>query len=182
VSGSNLLSPEGTALVVIDVQERLQPHIHEGEAVLSNCLRLVEGMKLLGVPALLTEQYPRGLGPTVPALRQALGGSQVIEKREFSACGCQEFLKAAKVFRRLLLCGVETHVCVNQTAQDALDAGLEVHVATDAVSSRAPLSHQVGIAKMERAGAVITTVETALFELLRTSTHPQFKAVSALIR
>ncbi|MBN1475652.1 hydrolase [Candidatus Sumerlaeota bacterium] len=178
----HMLDPARTALVVIDVQERLMPVIEGGERVIERCRRLIEGFQILGLPILVTEQYPRGLGPTVPALREALGEAQIIEKREFSACGCEEFLRASEGHGQLLLCGVETHVCVGQTAHEALEAGHQVHIAADAVGSRHLENRQIGLEKMRASGAVISTTEIALFELLRTSAHPQFKAISRLIQ
>jgi nicotinamidase-related amidase len=177
-----MLDPSKTALVVIDVQEKLMPVIEESERVLERCRRLVEGFQILGLPIFVTEQYPRGLGPTVAALREAVGDSQIIEKREFSACACEGFLRAIENRAQLLLCGVETHVCVCQTAHEALGAGHRVHVAADAVGSRHPENRQIGLEKMRASGVVITTTEIALFELLRTSAHPQFKAISRLIQ
>jgi nicotinamidase-related amidase len=182
VSHPSLLDLGRAALVVVDVQERLIPHIRQGDEVVSRCRRLVEGAKILAMPILVTEQYRKGLGPTVPAVAQALGDVQIIEKRTFSACGCEEFLRAAEGHDQLLLCGIEAHVCLNQTALDALAAGIQVHVARDAIGSRSEADLEIGLAKMRAAGAVITSTETALFELLRTSTHPRFKEVSALVK
>jgi nicotinamidase-related amidase len=178
----HLLDPTRTALVVIDVQERLMPVIEGGVRVIDHCRRLIDGFQILGLPILVTEQYPRGLGSTLPALREALGETQIIEKREFSACGCEQFLRASAGHEQLLLCGVETHICVSQTAHEALEAGHQVHIAADAVGSRHPENREIGLKKMRASGAVISTTEIALFELLRTSAHPQFKAISCLIR
>jgi nicotinamidase-related amidase len=182
MAGPNLLDPRQAALVVIDVQERLMPHIDRGEEIIEQCRRLVVGAKLLGVPVIATAQYVKGLGPIVPELQAVLEGAPIIEKREFSAFGRQEFLNAVAGHSQLLLCGVETHVCVNQTANDALAAGHAVHVAADAVGSRTEENRRIGLEKMRTAGAVLTSTEAALFELLRTSEHPQFKAISALVK
>ena len=178
----NLLDPTRAALVVIDVQERLMPVIEDAARVTERCRRLIEGFKILGLPILVTEQYPQGLGSTVAALGDLLGETQIIEKREFSACGCRQFLNAASGHEQLLLCGVETHVCVSQTAHEALAAGHRVHVASDAVGSRHADNRRVGLERMRDAGALITSTEMALFELLRTSEHPRFKEISGLIR
>jgi nicotinamidase-related amidase len=163
VSHPSLLDLGRAALVVVDVQERLIPHIRQGDEVVSRCRRLVEGAKILAMPILVTEQYRKGLGPTVPAV-------------------AEEFLRAAEGHDQLLLCGIEAHVCLNQTALDALASGHQVHVARDAIGSRSEADLEIGLAKMRAAGAVITSTETALFELLRTSTHPRFKEVSALVK
>lgn len=177
-----ILDPERTSLLVVDVQEKLMPHMHEGDEVIRACRRLIEGFKLLGLPVFVTEQYPRGLGPTVAELRKTIADSPVYEKRTFSAFGDHEFHEAGGELDQLVVCGVETHVCVNQTVHDALEAGHQVHVAADAVGSRTPLNRQVGLDRMRAEGAVITSVEMALFELMHTSEHPQFRAISKLIK
>lgn len=177
-----ILNPERTALLVVDVQEKLMPHIEGGGDVIRACRRLVEGFKLLGLPVFVTEQYPKGLGPSVPELREVIGDSPVYEKRFFSAFGNHEFQEASVEMNQLLVCGVETHVCVNQTVHDALVEGHQVHVAADAVGSRSALNRQVGLDRMRAEGGIITSVEMALFELMHTSEHPQFRAISKLIK
>lgn len=182
MSHPHLLDPARTALAVIDVQERLMPAILGGERVVERCVRLIQGFRLLGLPIYLTEQYPKGLGPTVGAILEAAGGAPMLEKREFSACAREGFLRAVAGHGQLLLCGVETHVCVSQTAHEALSAGHQVHLAADALGSRHEENHRVGLRRMRLAGALPSSSEMALFELLRTSEHPQFKAISKLIR
>lgn len=177
-----ILRPESAILVVIDLQERLAPHIRGIARVIERAARLIQGFKILGVPAVITEQYPRGLGPTVPEILEVAEGFPIVEKRDFSCCGSTEFLRAVAGRDQMLLCGTETHVCVSQTALDLLAEGRQVHVAADAVGSRSALDRRVGLAKMQAAGVIPATAESALFELVRTSTHEQFKAISALVR
>jgi nicotinamidase-related amidase len=177
------LDRERAALVVVDVQEAFRPAVLDFERVAANVGTLVQGARILGVPTLVTEQYPRGLGHTVPEVAEHLD-VEPIEKTVFSAAEADGFSAALAAAGRdqVLLCGIETHVCVNQTAEDLLAAGKEVHVAQDAVSSRTAENRALGMHKMERAGAVATSVETALFELLRRAGTPEFKEVQALIK
>ena len=174
-------------LVVIDVQEKLMPVIDGREDVERNVERLVRGCHILGVPALLTEQYVKGLGATVPRVRGAFEettGYRAIEKDCFSAAGCDAFAAqlAALDRRQVLVCGVETHVCVYQTVKDLLAGGRDVTVIADAVSSRAPQNRSIALQRMVSDGAHISSTEMALFELLRVSGTDEFRAVSRLVR
>jgi nicotinamidase-related amidase len=184
MSHETLLRAEDTVLVMVDVQEKLLPHIAEAERVVRNCRLLVEGAKLLGVPVLCTEQYPKGLGPTVPELRAALPPGDPIAKMSFSCAGEDAFLDALEEMDRdqVLLCGIETHVCVLQTALDLLDNGAQVQVAADAVGSRAEANRAFALERMRRAGVVVTVAESALFECLSMAGTETFKAVSRLVR
>jgi nicotinamidase-related amidase len=178
------LERDRTALVVIDVQEAFRPVVLEFEEVAGNVAVLVQGAKALGVPVIVTEQYPKGLGSTVPEVAAHLDGVTPIEKVCFSAAASDEFNTALAGSGRdqVLLCGIESHVCVNQTADDLLGRGREVHVAQDAVSSRHKGNRKLGLHKMEGAGAVITSVETALFELLGAAGTPEFKEIQRLVK
>jgi nicotinamidase-related amidase len=171
-------------LAVIDVQEAFRPAVLDFEQVARNTAVLVQGARRMGVPVLVTEQYPQGLGKTVPEVAEHLEGITPLEKVCFSAVDATGFRSALGGIERdqVLLCGIESHVCVNQTAEDLLAGGLEVHVATDAVSSRTEHNRDLGIHKMEQAGAHLTSVETALFELLRAAGTPEFKDVQKLVR
>ena len=137
------------------------------------------------MPVVVTEQYPKGLGRTAEEIRAALpAGLEPIEKTAFSACSAREFgaqLAAAGV-RQVLVCGIEAHICVNQTAHDLLARGLQVHLLTDCISSRTPQNRQAGLDKMLRSGAVPSSAELALFELMRDARHEQFKAIQKLIK
>ena len=145
-----------------------------------NASTLLQGAPALGVPVVVTEQYPRGLGRTVPEVAEQLDGIEPIEKVCFSAAAADGFDTGGR--DQAIVCGIETHVCVWQTAHDLLDRGLEVHVARDAVSSRTEENREVGLRKMEAAGAAVTSVETALFELLGAAGSDEFKSVQRLIR
>lgn len=177
-----LMTPQDTALLVIDVQEKLVPHIHNHPRVVWNVRRLVDGAKILGVPVLATEQYPKGLGPTVSPLREKLG--PLPEKLMFSCRECWHLFADLpnQERHRILVCGIETHVCVQQTVLDLLAQGWRVYVAVDAVSSRYPLDHEIALRRMELAGAVLTTTEAALFEWCVQAGTPQFKQISQLAR
>ena len=177
---SVLLDRSRAALVVVDVQEAFRPAVGEFEAVARNAGVLVQGARALDLPVVVTEQYPQGLGRTVPEVAEHLDGLRPLEKVVFSACRADGFDLGGR--DQALVCGIETHVCVSQTVHDLLDAGLEVHVATDAVSSRSAANRRVGLAKMERAGAVLSSVETALFELLGAAGSDEFKMIQKLVK
>jgi nicotinamidase-related amidase len=171
-------------LAVIDVQEAFRPAVLDFERVARNAGVLVQGARRMGVPVLVTEQYPTGLGKTVPEVADHLDDIEPLEKVCFSAVDAPGFQSTLKdlVRDQLLLCGIESHVCVNQTAEDLLAGGYEVHIATDAVTSRTEHNRELGIHKMEQSGAHLTSVETALFELLRAAGTPEFKDVQKLVR
>jgi nicotinamidase-related amidase len=177
----SLLSREHAALVVVDVQEAFRGYA-SFNGVASSCAKLVEGARILGLPALVSEQYPKGLGHTAPEL--GLEDEPLIEKSVFSAARAEGFDRSGigqHGRTQAVVCGIETHVCVSQTVHDLLAHGIEVHVPADAVGSRHTLDYERGLERMERAGAVITTVEAALFELLERAGTPEFKEVQRLI-
>jgi nicotinamidase-related amidase len=171
-----LLERDRAALVVIDVQESFRPYAAFAD-VASACSKLVQAARILEVPALVSEQYPKGLGHTAPEL--GLAGERLIEKTVFSAARADGFDLAGR--EQAIVCGIETHVCVSQTVHDLLARGVEVHVPADAVGSRHEIDYERGLERMERAGAVVSTVEAALFELLERAGTPEFKAVQKLI-
>ncbi len=179
------LPKEETVLVVVDVQERLVPAMDPliARRTIQNIGRLVEGCAILGVPVLVTEQYPKGLGRTVGELSGAREQG-VVEKTTFSCCGEPDFLPAleAKGARRVLLTGMEAHVCVYQTLLDLLDRGYQVHLAGDAVCSRHKSDYLTAMENARNAGATVTSTETALFQMLYRAGTPEFKAVSALVK
>ena len=166
-------------LLLVDFQQRLMPAITEGEAVLANAVILAQAARLLDVPILRTEQYPKGLGPTVPPL-QAFG--QVVEKISFGSCGSSAFLDAVTGTETLVVAGCEAHVCVLQTVLGLIESGRRVAVVADAVGSRRPESRTRALERMATHGADIVTTEMVVFEWLERADIPQFKAVSALIR
>lgn len=174
-----LLRAEQCALVVIDIQEKLLPPIFEKERLLRNAQLLLRLAKIVNLPVLAAQQYTKGLGPIVPEIASLLPSGAGFEKMEFNCFGCDEFTSAVKALPRdrntLLLCGMETHICVTQTALSALNSGYLVHVASDAVGSRAEWNWKVGLRRMEAAGAVISSTEMIIYELLHNSGTPAFK-------
>jgi nicotinamidase-related amidase len=177
---SGKLDAERAALVVVDVQEGFRKAIPDFEQVAKATATLIEGAEAIGVPIVITEQYPKGLGETAPEVSEHLPeGTEPLEKVCFSAAGADGFDLGRR--DQALVCGIETHVCVNQTVLDLLASGKEVQVAEDAVSSRTEENKRVGLHKMEQAGAVLTSVETALFELLGRAGTDEFKRVQKLI-
>ena len=181
----NTLDPRRTALAVIDVQEAFRPHIPDFAEVAARCALVAHAARLLGVPVVVTEQYPKGLGHTAAEIAAVLPeGFAPVEKTAFSSCGAQPFVARLEEAgaRQVLLCGIEAHVCVNQTTHDLLARGYQVHLLTDCVSSRTEQNLRTGLDKMFRAGALPSSTELALFELVRDARHEQFKAIQKLIK
>ena len=183
--GKFKLDAEKAVLVVIDVQERLVPAMPEDIylRLRDTVAMLVEVSGLLGIPVVTTEQYPKGIGHTVPELAAACNET-VIEKVSFGCCGEPAFLEALKNTGRtqVLITGMEAHVCVYQTVLGLLDDGYYVHLLRDAICSRNKTDYLAGVANAGQAGAVVTTAETVMFQLLQKSTHEQFRAVSRLVK
>jgi nicotinamidase-related amidase len=179
-SSAGKLDSERTALVVIDIQEGFRKAVPDFGRVTKATATLIEGAEAIGIPIVISEQYPKGLGETAPEVAERLPeGTEPLEKLVFSAAEAEGFDLGGR--DQALVCGIETHVCVNQTVLDLLGQGVEVQVAEDAVSSRSEENKRVGLQKMERAGAVLTSVETALFELLGQAGTDEFKRVQRLI-
>lgn len=177
-----LMSRDDTALLVIDVQEKLLPAISGGTKIVWNIHRLLDAASVLGLPIAATEQYPKGLGPTVSELAKRL--SERPEKLTFSAGGCPQIFAdlRSRGTHNILVCGIEAHVCVQQTVLDLLADGWRVFVAADAVGSRFDIDYQIALRRMELAGAVLTTTEAAMFEWCATAAAPEFKRISQLAR
>jgi nicotinamidase-related amidase len=173
----SLLDRDKTALIVVDVQEGFRSY-ESFAGVADSCRKLVQGARILDVPMLVSEQYPRGLGHTAPEVGLA-EDERPLEKTVFSAARADGFDLAGR--EQAIVCGIETHVCVSQTVHDLLGRGVEVHVPADAVGSRHEIDYERGLERMERAGAVVSTVEAALFELLERAGTPEFKSVQKLI-
>lgn len=170
--------------VFIDFQERLFPFIHNNAELTKNTSLLINGLKILGVPMLVTEQYTKGLGPTIEPLRQILDGLKVIEKQAFSCCDEPQFSEALALnYKRfVIIAGIEAHVCVLQTVIDLLDTGYKPIVIENCTSSRKPEDKYIAIERMKKEGAIISTYESILFELLRFSGTEQFKSISKLVK
>lgn len=181
----NTTDRSDTILVVVDVQERMMPAIRKSEGVIDNIGRLIRGCRELDVPILVTEQYPKGLGATVPELREMLGEAyNPLEKMTFSAAKDRGFMQAFEASGRhqVLICGVETHVCVYQTARDLHNLGWTVEVVADAVGSRSRRNRETALTRMEHHGIDFSTVEMALFDMMETAEIPEFKKISAIVK
>lgn len=180
------LAAEQCALVVVDIQEKLLPPIFEKERLVRNSQLLIRLAGIVGIPVLLTTQYCKGLGQVIPEVASLLPDAKPMDKLEFSCFGSGEFTAALKALpgRRntVLLCGMETHICVMQTALGALEHGYHVHVASDAVSSRAQWNWKIGLLRMRDAGAVISSTEMMLYELLRSSGTSAFKEILPFLK
>jgi hypothetical protein len=171
-----LLSRRRAILIVVDVQEGFRSY-ETFDQVAAACSKLLQGARIMEVPALVSEQYPRGLGRTAPEV--GLQDEPLIEKTVFSAVRAEGFRLDGR--DQAIVCGIETHVCVSQTVHDLLHRGIEVHVPADAVGSRHELDYTRGLERLDRSGAVVTTVEAVLFELLERAGTPEFKAVQSLV-
>ena len=174
------LDRDRAALLVIDLQEAFRKAIPDFDQIAAATATMVRGAIEIGLPIVVTEQYPNGLGATVPEVADHLpGGTTPIAKTAFSALAADGFDLGGR--DQVIVCGIETHVCVNQTILDLLEAGVEVHVVADAVGSRTAANRELGLGKAVRAGAWLTSVETALFELLGEAGGDSFKAVQKLV-
>jgi nicotinamidase-related amidase len=173
-----------TVLLIVDLQDRLAVSMKMRDAVINNCLHLIELAKIQNIPILVTEQYPEGLGQTVTEIRDALTVYQPVEKLAFSCCGEPAFMNALKALKRktVLLAGMETHVCILQTCVDLLERGFNVHLVRDAVCSRTKENWETGTEFMRDAGAIVTCTETVLFQLLKVAGTEEFKAISKRIK
>ncbi len=180
-----MLTIDNTTLVVIDVQGRLAEIMYDKENLFANLERIIKGVQVLNIPIIWTEQVPEKLGPTLPQFSKLLvQGSNPIPKSSFSCCRVASFTDALKSGGRqqILLTGIEAHVCVYQTTLDLLADGYEVQIITDAVSSRTPENRHIALTRMKDAGAVLTSTEMALFELLRVAEGPQFKQIAKIVK
>ena len=180
------LQAEQCALIVVEMQEKLLPPIWEKERLVKNVQLLIRLAGILKIPALVTTQYAKGLGDTVPAIAEMLPNTQAIDKLMFSCFGSDAFCAMLKRLpgqrTTLLLCGMETHICVMQTALGALREGYMVHVASDAVSSRTQMNWQIGLDRMRAAGTILSSTEMMLYELMRSSGAPAFKELLPHLR
>jgi len=179
-----MLNPDNTVLVVVDVQEKLARAMYEKETLLASIIKVVEGAKILGLPVIRTEQNPKGLGETVSEVAELLSDMRPVTKLSFSCCGEANFMEQLSALNRkqVLILGIESHVCVYQTVADLLQVGYEVQVIADAVSSRTPENRAIGLERCKELGASITSVETALFELLKKAEGDKFKEMLRVVK
>jgi nicotinamidase-related amidase len=181
----SLLDRRRAALVVIDMQEKFRPMMANFDEVAARIAVMVQGCQLLALPIIVTEQYPQGLGRTAAEVAQHLPEeNQPLEKLTFSGCGVPEFdlRLREKHIEQVMLVGIEAHICVSQTAHDLLQLGYQVHLISEAIGARFAHNREVALAKMQRAGAVLSSVEMALFELIGSSAAAEFKAIQKLIK
>ncbi len=179
-----VLNKEEAVLLIIDFQERLAAIMKEKDKVVKNCQHLLELAKMQGIPVVVTEQYPKGLGRTVPELRSAVPDYKPIEKTAFNCCGEPAFVADIKKLgkKQIVITGMETHICVLQTTIGLLQLGFTVHAVQDAIISRTKDNWRTGIAFMRDAGAVVTCTETVLFQLLKVAGTEEFKRISQRIK
>lgn len=182
---ANILDLKATALIVVDIQESFRNAISDFGQIASRAATVVRGFQILNVPVIVTEQYPKGLGHTAPEILAVLPDNfQVYEKTAFSSCGADAIVSRLEKsgVEQVVLCGLETHVCVSQTAHDLMMHGFQVHLLTDCVCSRSESDKAAGLAKMQMSGVVPSSIEMALFELMRDATNANFREIQALIK
>ena len=183
-SDIRLISNGDSVLVVVDMQERLIPKIFNQHTVTSNAITLIKSAEILNIPIIVTEQYPKGLGPTISEIKDLIVPWQPIDKICFSCFGSDDFSKKLKELKRdkLILCGIESHVCITQTALDGLKLNDSVFFVKDAISSRTNNNREIGFERMAQAGAIPVSTEMAVFELLKKAGTDKFKQIASMIR
>lgn len=179
-----MLKIENTTLLIVDIQGNLAHMMHEKQVLFKNVQALIKGVQVLGIPILWVEQNPRGLGKTIPEIADLLSDSEPISKMSFGSCGSDHFMQALNALNRkqVIVAGIETHVCVYQTAAELVEFGYEVEVVADAVSSRHIENKKIGLKKMRDAGVGVTSVETALFELLKVAEGERFRKILKIVK
>jgi nicotinamidase-related amidase len=179
-----MLEIHDCCLVIVDVQGKLAQLMTEKEILFKNVQILIQAARILEMPILWCQQVPDALGPTLPEIAELLTGLEPVNKASFSCCGEQRFNAELNALGReqVLLCGIETHVCIYQTAMDLMEGGLDVTIVADAVSSRTERNRETALARLAAEGAHISSTEMALFELLKTAEHPQFREIARLVK
>ncbi|MBW8002054.1 MAG: hydrolase [Planctomycetes bacterium] len=179
-----MLDIESCCLVVVDVQGKLAQLMYEKQILFKNIRILIQAAKILDIPIVYCQQKPEALGPTIPEIAELLTDIEPVNKISFSCCGDEKFSQTIQNLnrRQILLCGIETHVCIYQTVADLITKGCHVELIADAVSSRTKENKQLAIARMGAAGIAINSTEMALFELLKTAAHPKFKQIAKLVK
>jgi len=179
-----MLNSKKCCLVVVDVQGKLAELMDNKDSVFANIEILIRTAKALDFDIIWCEQHPRALGSTIPQIARHLADMEPIDKFSFSCCGNDKFNNKLKELQpeQVILCGIEAHVCIHQTAADLLEKNYEVHIITDAISSRTPANKEIAIRRMQADGALLSSTEMAMFELLRTAKHEKFKELAKLIK
>lgn len=179
-----MLTTDNTVLIVIDIQDRMVRVMHSKERLLQNLVKLIKGAQVLDIPIILTEQYPAGLGSTLPEINELLPDIQPIEKLCFNCCDEERFRQELETLNRqqVLIAGIEAHICVYQTSMSLLQSGYEVQVVVDCIASRELENKEVCLTKMSHAGISPTTTEMALFELLKVAKGEKFKQISNIVK
>ncbi|HDM88874.1 MAG TPA: hydrolase [Candidatus Bathyarchaeota archaeon] len=182
--GEALLSRDETALIIIDVQEKLFERVEDGDRIADSICKLIRFANILGIPIILTEQYPEGLGPTIHRIRELIPNVKPIEKIEFSCMASREFRRRISEInvKNLVLTGIEAHICVAQTAIEAITSGYKVYVVYDAISSRHRDDKAIAIERMKQHGVYMVTSEMLMYEVLRRAGTPEFKEILKLVR
>jgi len=175
---------EDSIFCLVDVQEKLYPHVSNKDVIEKNLVTLVKGLRIHELPFIINEQYKKGLGETIPALKELVESDPHFEKTSFSCCGNDSMLETIKGSgkKTVIIAGIETHVCVLQTCLDLLEEGFKVVIVTDCVTSREPYNSIMAIERLVQAGVIPTTYESLLFELTQSAKNPNFKAISALVK
>ena len=181
---STILQKETTGLLIVDIQERINAVMKYRETVVENTVKLIRGFKVFELPVFITEQYRKGLGATESSILEALEKPQIVEKLTFSCCGASQLMTQIhdKNIKQVVICGIETHVCIQQTALDLLANDFLVYLIRDAVSSRKKIDHKSAIDRMRNEGIIVTTAESVLFELLVEAKTQAFKEISQIVK
>ena len=179
-----MLEVQNCCLIVVDVQGTLAQLMTDKDALFKNIQILIQAARILEIPILWCQQVPEALGPTLPEIAGLLAGTAPIDKASFSCCGEEKFNAELNSLAReqVLLCGIETHVCIYQTAMDLMEGGLDVTILADAVSSRTARNREIAMTRLAGEGAHVSSTEMALFELLKTAKHPQFRQIAKLVK
>lgn len=181
---STILRREETALLIIDIQERIFRVMLNSETLIKNVINLIEGFKVLNSPIFITEQYPKGLGETESRIKSVLGDVTPLQKMSFSCAGAGDLFDRLKIknIKQVVVAGIESHVCVQQTALDLLENGFQVNLAADACSSRKEIDYNTALSRMRHSGIIVTTTESILFELLNVCGTDEFRKISKIIK
>ncbi len=179
-----ILTKQNTALLIVDVQEKIVPVMYESQKFIANTIKLIKGCKVLGLPIFLTEQYPKGLGATIKEIKDELEDLTPIQKMSFSCAGSVELMAKLKKseIKNIVLCGIESHVCISQTALDLSANGYNIILAADAVSSRRKFDYEIALSRMARNNIDVTLVESILFEMLNVCGTDDFKQISKIVK